>query len=88
MAAPQPTSPQVDKQTYLGQHNLWRKMFGAPDLQWSDDLAAKAQGYAEQCVLRHSDGALGPVGENLAAATGSFDASTAVQLFVQDRSAS
>ncbi|EJF62380.1 PR-1-like protein [Dichomitus squalens LYAD-421 SS1] len=84
-AASQPTSPQVDQQTYLDLHNNLRSQVGMPDLQWSDDLAAKAQSYAEQCQLKHSDGALGPVGENLAAATGSFDALQAVELFVQDQ---
>ncbi|TBU33115.1 CAP domain-containing protein, partial [Dichomitus squalens] len=70
---------------YLDLHNVLRNQVGAPDLQWSDDLAAKAQSYAEQCELKHSDGALGPFGENLAAATGLFDALRAVELFVQDQ---
>ncbi|KAI1796167.1 CAP domain-containing protein [Ganoderma leucocontextum] len=82
---PTTTPPTVDKQTYLDQHNQWRAKAGAADLQWSDDLAAKAQSYAEQCQLKHSNGALGQVGENLVAATGSFDADDAMTLFVQDR---
>ncbi|KAI0751021.1 CAP domain-containing protein [Daedaleopsis nitida] len=81
-----PAPPQVHKQVYLDQHNLVRGSVGASSLKWSDDLQEKAQKYAEQCQLKHSDGALGPVGENLAAATGSFSASEAVQLFTQDES--
>ena len=61
-----------------------RQFFGAADLQWSDDLAAKAQEYAEKCQLQHANGALGPVGENLVAATGSFNADDAMGQFVMD----
>ncbi|NUP09102.1 MAG: Fis family transcriptional regulator [Polyangiaceae bacterium] len=39
-----------------------------PPLEWSDDLAAVAQAYAEQCVFEHSGG---EYGENLYANTGS-----------------
>ncbi|KAM5535477.1 hypothetical protein V8D89_010814 [Ganoderma adspersum] len=81
---PSATAPTVDKQTYLDRHNRWRQLFGAEDLQWSDDLAAKAQEYAGQCQLQHSNGALGPVGENLVAATGSFNAGDAMGQFVMD----
>ena len=85
--ASQPTSGpvSVDKQVYLDAHNAVRAQFGASPLAWSDDLQAKAQGYADQCQLKHSDGALGDVGENLAAATGSFNEVQAVTLFTQDK---
>lgn len=62
-----------------------RQNFNAPPLTWSDDLQAKAQGYAERCELRHSNEELGPFGENLAAATGNFDIDAAVDLFVSDQ---
>ncbi|KAI0677321.1 CAP domain-containing protein [Trametes maxima] len=84
-STPLPTAPAVDKQAYLSQHNGVRQQFGAQPLAWSEDLATKAQGYAEGCQLKHSDGALGAVGENLAAATGQFDTSAAVSLFVSDQ---
>ncbi|PIL37353.1 transporter [Ganoderma sinense ZZ0214-1] len=83
---PSTSPPTVDKQTYLNKHNRWRGLVGAADLQWSDDLAAKAQSYAEQCQLQHSNGALGPIGENLVAGTGSFDAGDAMTQFVLDKS--
>ena len=76
----------MDQTAYLNQHNFARTLFGTPDLSWSDELQAKAQDYAENCQLKHSDGALGPFGEALAAATGTFTASSAVQLFLQDGS--
>lgn len=38
-----------------------------PDLTWSDDLAAVAQAWAEECVFEHS---MGTYGENLYASTG------------------
>jgi len=53
-------------------------------LSWSGDLAAAAQGYADQCQFRHSNGALGPVGENLVAGTGIFTPTQAVQQFLSD----
>ncbi|KAI0720342.1 CAP domain-containing protein [Cerioporus squamosus] len=83
----QPTSApiSVNKHVYLDAHNAVRAQFGASPLAWSDDLQAKAQGYAEQCQLKHSDGALGQVGENLAAATGIFSEQQAVALFTQDK---
>jgi len=36
-------------------------------MQWSDELASKAQEWANKCVFQHSGGALGPFGENIAA---------------------
>ena len=48
-----------------------RAQHGAADLTWSDDLAASAQTWANNCVFKHSGGTLGPFGENLAAGTGS-----------------
>ncbi|KAI0772142.1 CAP domain-containing protein [Trametes elegans] len=80
-----PTVGPRERQIYLEQHNFVRLSHGAPPLSWSDDLHNKAQQYAERCELRHSDGQLGPVGENLAAAIGLFDTSAAVRLFVQDQ---
>ncbi|KAH9899635.1 CAP domain-containing protein [Cubamyces lactineus] len=69
---------------YLDLHNIVRNLVNAPPLTWSDDLASKARSYAARCELKHSGGANGPVGENLAAATGTFDVNSAVKLFVQD----
>ncbi|KAI0660773.1 CAP domain-containing protein [Cubamyces menziesii] len=85
--APSPSSsPITDDQAYLDLHNIVRNLVNAPPLTWSDDLASKAQSYAARCKLKHSDGANGPVGENLVAATGAFDVNSAVKLFVQDAS--
>jgi len=41
-------------------------------LTWSDELASKAQQWANNCVFKHSQGKLGPFGENLAAGSGTF----------------
>lgn len=78
------STPPVERQVYLNLHNAIRKDVNMPALEWSKELQEKAQAYAEGCQLKHSDGALGPVGENLAAGTGSFSASKAVRLFVED----
>jgi len=53
-------------------------------LQWSGGLASSAQGYAQQCRIQHSNGALGPVGENLVAGTGDFTPEQAVAMFLSD----
>ncbi|KAI0832648.1 CAP domain-containing protein [Trametes gibbosa] len=81
---PSPTVGPTERQQYLDQHNSVRQNFNAPPLIWSDDLQQKAQDYAGQCRLQHSNGAFGPLGENLAAATGNFDTEAAVNLFVSD----
>ncbi|EKM59284.1 uncharacterized protein PHACADRAFT_86217, partial [Phanerochaete carnosa HHB-10118-sp] len=65
-------------QAYLDSHNSIRSQHGASPLTWSDDLASSALSWAEGCQFTHSDGALGPFGENLAAGTGSFTTSAAV----------
>ena len=55
------TSPS-DIQAYLTGHNSIRAEHGAADLTWSDDLASKAQQWANKCEFQHSDGSLGPYG--------------------------
>jgi len=54
-------------------------------LTWSNDLASKAQQWANGCVFKHSGGTLGPFGENLAAGTGdSYDITAAVQSWTNE----
>jgi len=60
-----------DISEYLADHNNFRAQYGAAPLTWSNDLAAAAQTWANNCVFKHSGGSLGPYGENLAAGTGS-----------------
>ncbi|EMD40490.1 hypothetical protein CERSUDRAFT_45120, partial [Gelatoporia subvermispora B] len=73
-------------QAYLDGHNALRQQHGAAPLTWSTDLQATAQSYANGCRFAHSNGALGPVGENLGAGTGTFTAQEAVQQFASDQS--
>ena len=51
-----------DISTYLSAHNSIRAEHGAAPLSWSDQLAGKAQQWANGCVFRHSGGSLGPFG--------------------------
>ncbi|EKM60983.1 uncharacterized protein PHACADRAFT_247249 [Phanerochaete carnosa HHB-10118-sp] len=68
-----------DIEQYLNAHNTVRAQHGAVPLTWSNELASKAQQWANGCVFQHSGGTLGPFGENLAAGTGSsYDIATAV----------
>jgi len=54
-------------------------------LTWSDNLASKAQGWADNCKFVHSGGTLGPFGENLAAGTGSsYDIAAAVKSWTDE----
>ncbi|KAF5377524.1 hypothetical protein D9615_005246 [Tricholomella constricta] len=68
-----------DIQAYLSSHNTVRARHGAADLTWNDDLAAKAQQWANGCLFEHSGGIFGRLGENLAAGTGSYSIQSAVK---------
>ncbi|KAI0374243.1 PR-1-like protein [Pilatotrama ljubarskyi] len=76
---------QSDIDQYLQAHNSVRAQHGAAPLSWSDDLAAKAQQWANNCVFQHSGGKLGPFGENLAAGTGdSYGIQSAVKSWTDE----
>ncbi len=54
----------LDPAAMVAAHNQWRSKTGVPALQWSTDLAASAQKWAEQltrsgCIMKHSAGANG-----------------------------
>jgi uncharacterized protein YkwD len=69
----------------LSAHNSVRAQHGASDLTWSDNLASKAQQWANNCKFEHSGGSLGPFGENLAAGTGdSYGISSAVKSWTDE----
>ena len=54
-------------------HNAWRARYGVPSLQWSDDLAAFAQDWANQLAVRGmhmQHRSPNPYGENLYWASG------------------
>jgi len=55
-------STPVPEQTYLDAHNAVRANHGASPLQWSDELASKAQQWAARCQFEHSGGQLGQFG--------------------------
>ncbi|KAL8283978.1 hypothetical protein RQP46_005091 [Phenoliferia psychrophenolica] len=74
-----PTSGMASKA--LSAHNTVRSKHDAEDLEWSDELAAKAQLWANKCKFEHSGGSLGPYGENLAAYAGSV---TTIDNGIQD----
>ncbi|KAF9458191.1 CAP domain-containing protein [Collybia nuda] len=79
------STPSNDIQAYLVGHNTARSRHGAVDLVWSDNLAAKAQQWANGCQFKHSGGSLGAFGENLAAGTGSsYGISTAIKSWTDE----
>ena len=79
-----PTSPS-DIQAYLTGHNSVRVEHSAAPLTYSQDLAAKAQQWANGCVFEHSGGKLGTFGENLAAGTGdSYGISQAIKSWTDE----
>jgi uncharacterized protein YkwD len=83
-SAPPPAGPMA---TLLDAHNKHRAQHCAPPLEWSNDVAAIAQKWAEHlaqksCKLEHSQGDLG---ENLAAGTrGVMTASRAVEIWYDE----
>jgi len=68
-----------DVQTYLQTHNSIRSQYGAVPVTLSNAAAEKAQEWADKCTNQHSGGTLGPLGENLAAGTGSYSIAEAVK---------
>jgi len=89
-----PTGPNVGATEWLDAHNLVRSGCGVtispapaaalPLLEWSSTAASVAQAWANGCVWRHNpvrdpDGVAR--GENIAASTGSLDASAAVAMW-------
>ncbi|KAE9389788.1 PR-1-like protein [Gymnopus androsaceus JB14] len=50
----------------------------AGNLEWNNTLASTAQQWSNNCVFEHSNGTLGPYGENIAAGTGTYNISTAL----------
>ncbi|GAA5863226.1 hypothetical protein JCM8547_002870 [Rhodosporidiobolus lusitaniae] len=55
----------------LNEHNRFRALHGTQPLVWDRSLADAAGRWASRCVFEHSQGAVGPYGENLAANAGS-----------------
>ncbi|KAJ7800188.1 PR-1-like protein [Mycena olivaceomarginata] len=78
----------ADVQAYLNGHNSVRAQHGAVNLVWNNTLAAAAQQWADGCVFAHSQGQLGPYGENLAAGSpaSSFPISAAIQAWADEAS--
>ncbi|KAF8912841.1 CAP domain-containing protein [Gymnopilus junonius] len=79
------TTSNADIQAYLAGHNTIRAQHGASPLTWNDNLASKAQQWANNCKFVHSGGSLGPFGENLAAGTGSdYGIATAIKSWTDE----
>ncbi|KAK0208572.1 CAP domain-containing protein [Desarmillaria ectypa] len=81
------STPGGDISAYLDAHNTVRAQHGAAGLTWSDELAGKAQQWANGCVFEHSGGSLGKFGENLASGTGSgYTISSAIKSWTDEAS--
>lgn len=72
----------AEETTFLNSHNLARSRYSAQPLVWSTTLASKAQSWASGCLFEHTDGTVGPYGENIAAGTGNFTAGDAMNMFM------
>ncbi|XP_023760582.1 pathogenesis-related protein 1B [Lactuca sativa] len=77
---------QNSQQDYLDAHNTARAQVSVGNMVWNATVATYAQNYANQrigdCNLIHSQG---PYGENLAEGTGDFTGTTAVNLWVAEK---
>ncbi|GJN93387.1 hypothetical protein Rhopal_006441-T1 [Rhodotorula paludigena] len=69
--APASTAGADIRDAVLNEHNTFRAQHGAAPLSWSPTLAEAALKWGSRCVFQHSQGAVGPYGENLAASAGS-----------------
>lgn len=74
----------MNASAYLSVHNVARMEHGAANLTWSNVLAEAAARWADNCKFEHSGGLVGPFGENLAAGTGEFSASDAIDLWINE----
>ncbi|MBK9190753.1 MAG: hypothetical protein IPM77_04140 [Crocinitomicaceae bacterium] len=56
-------NPTIDTTKIVERHNYYRQKVGAPDIHWSEELAAYAQAWADKlaknCQLQHSNGEYG-----------------------------
>ncbi|KAF9238751.1 CAP domain-containing protein [Melanogaster broomeanus] len=78
-----PNQTVTPETVYLYAHNVVRSTFKAQPLTWSTDLATKAQDWASACNFKHTDGQLGPYGENISAGTGNFTIVRAMEMFME-----
>ncbi|KAF9654339.1 PR-1-like protein [Thelephora ganbajun] len=67
----------ITKESLTG-HNSFRALHGASPLTWNDSLAAAAQSWVSGCKFEHSGGKVGPFGENLAAGSGGYTVTDAI----------
>ena len=76
----------TEQDEFLNTHNSARSQVGVANVVWNTTVATYAQNYANQrkvdCNLVHSGG---PYGENLAEGSGTFTATTAVNLWVAEK---
>ncbi|KAJ8447500.1 hypothetical protein Cgig2_019494 [Carnegiea gigantea] len=82
----EPSHAQNSPQDFLDAHNSVRELVRVGVKEWSDEVAAYAEQYANQrindCAMQHSNG---PYGENLAGMSDdSLNASGAVQMWVDE----
>ncbi|KAF9260264.1 PR-1-like protein [Marasmius fiardii PR-910] len=68
----------------LNAHNAFRAKHGAAPLKWSNTLAGAAQKWVNGCNFKHSGGAVGHYGENLAAGTGGFNGVAGVKMWTDE----
>ncbi|KAK7002505.1 PR-1-like protein [Favolaschia claudopus] len=67
---------------YFDAHNEERSTLGVAPLQWN---LRSARDWSSKCNNHHSNGILGPLGENLAAGTGVYSVSDAVRYWNNEK---
>merc|ERR1719369_2348441 len=71
---------EVDKETLVDQHNIYRCMHGVEEVTWDDELAKKAKSLADKGEYKHSsEEELGEAGENIAWGSPSLNATSVVR---------
>lgn len=62
VSSPDSSSSSGLESDMLADHNSFRAQHGASSMTWNNEMASKAQQWANGCVFKHSGGTLGPFG--------------------------
>ena len=76
----------IDQQKFVDRHNFYRKKVGVPDVEWSNEIAAYAQEWADKlaqnCELKHRS--KDDYGENICLTPQTYDENQVVDIWASE----